>query len=247
MALPTTGPLSLNQIHVEVDGTSGTICSLNDPDIRSLLNPDKGANQANSISEYRGASHTVTFTYALIGGGGGGGHGLDGGAGGVRGATGGTSSISGSGFSTVSASGAIGGRSGHFHPAINTSDKDGDASVYGAGGGRGANTDIGGQGFGSDAPSSSYGAGGGGGGGDLANSKIDSTGFAGEGGGASTRVTGTITVASGTTITVTIGGGGAGRFHGTYGGGDGAAGYATITANGVTTPFTSSGTITLTG
>ena len=89
--------------------------------------------------------------------------------------------------------------------------------------------------------------GGGGGGGDMPNNKFDSTGFAGEGGGASTRITGTITVASGTTITVTIGGGGAGRFHGSYAGGAGAAGYATITANGVTTPFTSSGTITLTG
>ena len=65
MALPTTGPLSLNQLHVEVNGSSGTLCSLNDADIRSLLNPDKGINQTNSISEYRGASHTVTFTYEL--------------------------------------------------------------------------------------------------------------------------------------------------------------------------------------
>ena len=33
MALPTSGALSLNAIHVEAGGTSGTTASLNDSDI----------------------------------------------------------------------------------------------------------------------------------------------------------------------------------------------------------------------
>lgn len=36
MALPTSGALSLNAIHVEAGGTSGTTCSFNDSDIRGL-------------------------------------------------------------------------------------------------------------------------------------------------------------------------------------------------------------------
>ncbi|MDA0320422.1 MAG: hypothetical protein O3A90_14225 [Proteobacteria bacterium] len=36
MALPTSGALSLNAIHVEAGGTSGTQCSMNDTDIRGL-------------------------------------------------------------------------------------------------------------------------------------------------------------------------------------------------------------------
>ncbi len=36
MALQTSGAISLNQIHTEAGGTSGTLVSLNDSDIRSL-------------------------------------------------------------------------------------------------------------------------------------------------------------------------------------------------------------------
>ena len=36
MALPTSGALSLNQIHVEAGGSSGATSSLNDTDIRGL-------------------------------------------------------------------------------------------------------------------------------------------------------------------------------------------------------------------
>ena len=36
MALQTSGAISLNQIHVEAGGTSGTNCSINDSDIRGL-------------------------------------------------------------------------------------------------------------------------------------------------------------------------------------------------------------------
>lgn len=36
MALPSSGVISLNQIHVEVGGNSATLCSINDADIRAL-------------------------------------------------------------------------------------------------------------------------------------------------------------------------------------------------------------------
>ena len=37
MALPTSGALSLNAIHIEAGGSSGTQASLNDADIRLSL------------------------------------------------------------------------------------------------------------------------------------------------------------------------------------------------------------------
>lgn len=54
MALPNDGPLTLNQIHIEAGGGSGTAASLNDADIRGLIN--KTANTAMSFSEWYGAS-----------------------------------------------------------------------------------------------------------------------------------------------------------------------------------------------
>ncbi len=60
MALPLSGPLSLNQIHVEAGGTSGTSCSLNEADTRSLI--DKAVSTQNAISEYYGASSQVALT-----------------------------------------------------------------------------------------------------------------------------------------------------------------------------------------
>ena len=36
MALQTSGAISLNDIHVEAGGSTNTICSLNDSDIRGL-------------------------------------------------------------------------------------------------------------------------------------------------------------------------------------------------------------------
>ena len=53
MALPT-GTISLNQIHVEAGGTSGTQASLNDADIRAIISKASGAQM--SISEWRGQS-----------------------------------------------------------------------------------------------------------------------------------------------------------------------------------------------
>ena len=70
MALPSSGTLSLNQIHVEAGGISGTSCSINDSDIRGLIS--KGSSASMSFSEWYGASAAppyweVTVTNALFG------------------------------------------------------------------------------------------------------------------------------------------------------------------------------------
>ena len=54
MALQTSGPISLNDMHVEVGGTSGTLCSVNDADIRDLIS--RGANTSQNFQEYYGKS-----------------------------------------------------------------------------------------------------------------------------------------------------------------------------------------------
>lgn len=59
MALPTTGPISLNQMHVEVGGTSGTTVSINDADIRGLISKASGALM--SFSEWYGASAVTSL------------------------------------------------------------------------------------------------------------------------------------------------------------------------------------------
>jgi len=63
MALQTSGAISLNQIHVEAGGASGTSASLNDSDIRALIGKGSGATM--SFSEWYGASNftTVSGTY----------------------------------------------------------------------------------------------------------------------------------------------------------------------------------------
>ena len=56
MALPNAGvPLSLDDIHVEVLGTTGTQVSLNDTDVRALISSTAGTQV--SISDYYGASY----------------------------------------------------------------------------------------------------------------------------------------------------------------------------------------------
>ena len=65
MALPASGnSLSLNQMHIEVGGTSGTTCSLNDSDIRGLtaasgrtINSTLGTNI--DFADFYGASASV--------------------------------------------------------------------------------------------------------------------------------------------------------------------------------------------
>lgn len=55
MALPSSGSsISLNQMHLEVIGASGTECSINDADIRNLIGKSAGVQM--SFSEWHGAS-----------------------------------------------------------------------------------------------------------------------------------------------------------------------------------------------
>lgn len=59
MALQSTGAISLDDLHVEVGGTSGTTCSLNDADIRALINVGDSAGQ--SIQQYYGKSSETSL------------------------------------------------------------------------------------------------------------------------------------------------------------------------------------------
>ena len=64
MALPSSGTISLNQIHVEAGGSSGTSASINDSDIRGLINKNSATQM--SFNEWYGASATVTITSGTI-------------------------------------------------------------------------------------------------------------------------------------------------------------------------------------
>ena len=54
MALQNSGAISLDDIHVEAGGTTGTSASINDSDIRGLIDKSDGATA--SFNEYYGAS-----------------------------------------------------------------------------------------------------------------------------------------------------------------------------------------------
>jgi len=61
MTLPASGTISLNEIHVEAGGSSGSLCGVNDADIRDLISKSSGASM--SFSEWYGVSretHTLT-------------------------------------------------------------------------------------------------------------------------------------------------------------------------------------------
>jgi len=57
MPLPTSGAISLNQIHVEAGGISGTQASINDSDIRGLISKSSGVTM--SFNEWYGAGGTT--------------------------------------------------------------------------------------------------------------------------------------------------------------------------------------------
>jgi len=59
MGLQSSGAISLDDLHVEVGGTSGTTCSLNDADIRALIDVGSGAGQ--SIQQYYGQSSETSL------------------------------------------------------------------------------------------------------------------------------------------------------------------------------------------
>ena len=70
MALPTSGALTLDAIHVEAGGTTGTTCSLNDTDIRGLTaGAGKTINSTPSTTidfdDFYGASSVTGFSPTL--------------------------------------------------------------------------------------------------------------------------------------------------------------------------------------
>jgi|TARA_A100001388_G_C28617524_1_gene425926 hypothetical protein len=60
MTLQSSGAISLNDIHVEAGGTSGTTCTINDSDIRDLIDKNSGATM--SFDEWYGASADWSVT-----------------------------------------------------------------------------------------------------------------------------------------------------------------------------------------
>lgn len=63
MPLPSSGQITLNQIHVEAGGSSGTQVKLSDADVRDIIG--KGSGAQNAFSEYRGQSAAApTASYA---------------------------------------------------------------------------------------------------------------------------------------------------------------------------------------
>jgi hypothetical protein len=65
MPLQTSGAISLNDIHVEAGGASGTTASINDADIRALIGKASGVQM--SFSEWYGASAVSLNTWPLSG------------------------------------------------------------------------------------------------------------------------------------------------------------------------------------
>jgi len=59
MALQSSGAISLNEIHIEAGGSSGSQASINDSDIRGLISKASGAQM--SFSEWYGASSGVSI------------------------------------------------------------------------------------------------------------------------------------------------------------------------------------------
>ena len=62
MALQNNGQISLNDLHIEVGGSSGTECSFNDSDVRGLIG--RGAAAQMGMNEWYGAANEVTLTSA---------------------------------------------------------------------------------------------------------------------------------------------------------------------------------------
>tara|TARA_B100001059_G_C17797635_1_gene564044 strand:+ start:53 stop:694 length:642 start_codon:yes stop_codon:yes gene_type:complete len=62
MATPSSGTISLNEMHVEAGGGSGTQCSINDSDIRLIANKSSGAQTAWGDYYSRAADWSSTMT-----------------------------------------------------------------------------------------------------------------------------------------------------------------------------------------
>lgn len=65
MPLPESGPISLDDIHVEAGGTTGTLANINDADIRALIGASPGATM--NFSDFYGAGGIFAdFAYTNI-------------------------------------------------------------------------------------------------------------------------------------------------------------------------------------
>lgn len=62
MALQTSGTITLNDIHGEAGGSSGTACTLNDSDIRGLIGKSSGASMF--FNEWYGAAASVAIPFS---------------------------------------------------------------------------------------------------------------------------------------------------------------------------------------
>ena len=71
MALPSSGTISLDDIHVEVGGATGTLCSINDTDLRALISST--ASTQVSFDDFYGASAGAVWQFRVQGAQGGGG------------------------------------------------------------------------------------------------------------------------------------------------------------------------------
>lgn len=63
--IPTSGAISLNQMHTEVGGSSGTQVSMNDSDIRGLISKASGVTM--SFNEWYGASSSLDVQTVTVG------------------------------------------------------------------------------------------------------------------------------------------------------------------------------------
>ena len=262
-------PVSMNDLRTTF-GAAGTV-SLSQFYRGGTLVPNVSTNSAIatgsagtsiSLGSFTSRTNLVPVSYDVLGGGGGGGFGNqeDEGSshsGETQASAGGSSSLSGSGFTTVTSTGGAAGASrsisGGSPYRYGTA---GESSAYGTGGTRGVvQEDSVEGGAGAGAPSyaggnGGIGAGGGGAGGDLA-STYDTGGWAGEGGSAGQRKTGTVYAVYKSTMTLACGAGGA-KGNGPWAsdGGNGGAGRVSVTrqylSGNLTTTRTTSGSQTLT-
>ena len=63
MALPSSGAISLNQIHIEAGGSTGTLCTINDSDIRGLILSNSEAEM--SFDDWYGTGYVDSQTVTV--------------------------------------------------------------------------------------------------------------------------------------------------------------------------------------
>ena len=63
MGITSSGAISLNDLHVEAGGTSGTTCSFNDTDIRDILEVSSGA--SHNLGQYYSKKAPWTYSFTI--------------------------------------------------------------------------------------------------------------------------------------------------------------------------------------